>query len=309
MSLATGPAVADGTADIEAGEGQTQIYVRVASEFDLAESGRPIPIEAWATDVHGLPRAGVPIALTPSTGTVTPAVSITDETGRASFVFVADVGESTTVRILAKTYLAGAAQGIDALSVRVVRLPPPPIYARAEVLSLGLLSGIVAFVSSTEPGRHALFGLVFPLFTRIKREEVLDHFLRGQVYGVIKTQPGTNFSAIRDLLGLSNGTLSYHLRTLETSGFVLSERDGLYKRFFPADLGAAATQDGVRLSELQRRLVERLRQNPNVGQRDLANANGVTQQCISYNLRIMRKEGLVVKVRSGRGHRYLVIDG
>jgi len=90
---------------------------------------------------------------------------------------------------------------------------------------------------------------------------------------------------------------------------VLSERDGLYKRFFPADLGAAAAQDGIRLSELQRRLLERLRRNPEVGQRELARDAGVTQQCISYNLRSMRRQGLVVKVRSGRGHRYVVIEG
>jgi len=307
--MASAPVAADGTAGLEGGEGQPQIFVRVGSAFDLAESGRPIPIELSVTDIHGLPRGGVPILLTASTGTVSPDVVVTDETGRASSMFFADVGETTTVRILAQTNLEGAAQGVDAFTVRVVRLPPPPIYARAEVLSLGILSGLVAFVSATEPGRHALFGLIFPLYTRIKKEEVLDHFLRGQVYGVIKTQPGSNFTTIRNLLSLSNGTLSYHLRTLESSGFVLSERDGLYKRFFPADLGAAAAQDGIRLSELQRRLLERLRRNPEVGQRELARDAGVTQQCISYNLRSMRRQGLVVKVRSGRGHRYVVIEG
>ena len=309
LILSSSPAAADGTAVLEGGEGQLQIFVRVGSSFDLAESGRPIPLEVAVTDIHGLPRAGVPVLLTAPTGTVSPDVVVTDETGRASFTFLADVGESTTVRILAKTNLDGAAQGVDAFFVRVVHLPPPPIYARAEVLSIGVLSGLLVFASWTEPGRHAFFGLFFPLYTRIKREEVLDHFLRGQVYGVIKTQPGSNFTAIRTLLSLSNGTLSYHLRTLESSGFVVSERDGLYKRFFAADLGAAAAQDGVRLSELQRRLLERLRHSPEVGQRDLAKDAGVTQQCISYNLRIMGQQGLVVKVRSGRGHRYIVVDG
>lgn len=307
--VAAGPAVADSSAELEGGEGQTQVYVRVGSSFDLAESGRPIPIDLYVTDIHGLPRGGVPVRLTASAGTVSPDVVVTDAAGRASTMYLADVGETTTIRILAVTDLAGAAQGVDAFAVRVVRLPPPPIYARAEILSLGILSGVAAFVSATEPGRHAFFGLLFPLYTRIKKEEVLDHFLRGQVYGVIKTQPGANFTTIRNLLSLSNGTLSYHLRTLESSGFVLSERDGLYKRFFPADLGTAAAQDGIRLSELQGRLLDRLRQNPAVGQRDLARDAGVTQQCISYNLRAMRRHGLVVKIRSGRGHRYVVVDG
>lgn len=309
LLLSSAPAAAGGTADLEGGEGQLQIFVWVGSAFDLAESGRPIPIEIEVTDVNGLPRAGVPVLLSASIGTVSPDVVVTDATGRASFTFLADVGESTTARILAQTNLDGAAQGVDAFFVRVVHLPPPPIYARAEILSIGVLSGLLVFASWTEPGRHAFFGLFFPLYTRLKREEILDHFLRGQVYGVIKTQPGTNFTTVRKLLGLSNGTLSYHLRTLESSGFVVSEREGIYKRFFAADLGAAAAQDGVRLSELQRRLLERLRQNAEVGQRDLAKDAGVTQQCISYNLRIMSQQGLVVKVRSGRGHRYIVVDG
>lgn len=309
LGLASPPASADGTTSLEGGDGQLQIYVTVRSSFDLAESGRPIPMEVSVTDGHGLPRANVPVFLSAAGGEVAPRVVVTDAMGRATFSFRADVAVSMTIRVLAWTDFEGAAQGGDAFSVRVVRLPPPPIYARAEVLSLGILTSVLAFFSTTEPGRHAFFGLAFPLYTRIKREDVLEHFLRGQVYGVIKTQPGTNFTTIRNLLSLSNGTLSYHLRTLESSGFVFSERDGLYKRFFPADLGAAAAQDGVRLSDLQRRLLERLRQDPEVGQRDLAKDAGVTQQCISYNLRIMRRHGLVVKVRSGRDHRYLVVDG
>src|SRR6266702_4746015 len=93
--------------------------------------------------------------------------------------------------------------------------PPPPIYAQAGIVSLGILGGLAAFLSWTEPGRHAIFGALFPLYTRLKKEEVLDHFVRGQVFGVIKAEPGTNFTEIRDDLGLSNGTLAYHLRTLE----------------------------------------------------------------------------------------------
>src|SRR5439155_12389641 len=87
----------------------------------------------------------------------------------------------------------------------------------------------------------------------------------------------------RDDLGLSNGTLSYHLRTLEVAGFIRSERDGMYKRFFAADAQPEGGGEGIRLSQLQKMLIELLRRNPESAQRDLALRAGVTQQTVSYN--------------------------
>src|SRR2546422_6234739 len=293
LILSSPRVAADGTSGIEGGNGQVQVYVTVRSSFDLAESGHPIPMEVLVTEVHGLPQADVPVFLSASVGTVSPDRVITDSRGYASFAFFADVKEDTLVRITDQPGLEGAAQGIDAFTVRVVRLPPPPIYAQAGIVSLGVLGGLAAFFSWTEPGRHAIFGALFPLYTRLKKEEVLDHFVRGQVFGVIKTEPGTHFTEIRDNLGLSNGTLSYHLRTLEVAGFIRSERDGMYKRFFAADAQPDRGGEGIRLSTLQKLLVEFLRRNPESAQRDLALQAGVTQQTGSYNLRILQKQGIL----------------
>lgn len=299
---------ADGTS-LEGGDGQYQVYVTVGSDFDLAESGRPIPMHIAVTDVNGLPKADVPVLLSASAGTVSPQRVVTDAIGRASFAFSADVREDTAVRIIARTNLDGAAQGIDAFTVRVIRLPPPPIYGQVGIVSLGVLGGLAALLSGTDVGRDALFGAFFPLYTRIKKEEVLDHFVRGQVFGVIKTDPGANFTAIRDNLGLSNGTLSYHLRTLEVAGFIRSERDGLYKRFFASDARPGREGEGIQLSTLQRLLVDSLRRNPEAAQRDLALKAGVTQQTISYNLRILQKQGILEAVSRGRHLTYVATDG
>ncbi|HYV08981.1 MAG TPA: winged helix-turn-helix transcriptional regulator [Thermoplasmata archaeon] len=308
LLVSSPPAAADGTSGIEGGDGQFQVYVAVRSSFDLAESGHWIPMEVLVTEVHGLPQANVPVLLSASTGTVSPDRVVTDARGRASFAFRADVPEDTLVGITAQTGLDGAAQGIDAFSVRVVRLPSPPIYAQAGIVSLGVLGGLAAVLAWTEPGRHAVFGALFPLYTRLKKEEVLDHFVRGQVFGVIKAEPGTNFTEIRDDLGLSNGTLAYHLRTLEVAGFIRSERDGVYKRFFAADAQPDREGQGVRLSRLQRVLIEFLRRNPELPQRDLARQAGVTQQTVSYNLRILQKLGVLQTASRGRRKVYLAAD-
>src|SRR5439155_1421966 len=141
----------------------------------------------------------VPVFLSASLGTVSPDRVVTDSRGYASFAFFADVKEDTLVRITARTGLDGAAQGIDAFTIRVVRLPPPPIYAQAGMVSLGGRGG-----------------------------------------------------------------------------------------------------EGIRLSSLQKSLVEILRHNPGSPQRDLALQAGVTQQTVSYNLRILQKQGILQTVSRGR---------
>src|SRR5256885_9869994 len=161
LILSSPRATADGTSGIEGGNGQVQVYVTVRSAFDLAESGHPIPMEVFVTEVHGLPQAGVPVLLRASVGTVTPDHVITDARGHAAFAFFAEVNEDTLVQVTAWTNLAGAAQGIDGFAVRVVRLPPPPIYAQAGVVSLWGLGGPAAVPSRAGAGRGARFRAVF----------------------------------------------------------------------------------------------------------------------------------------------------
>ncbi len=305
--IAAPPVRADGIPGVDGGDGARQLYVTVGSGFDLVESGRSIPIEVIVRDVYGIPQADVPVVVRATGGYVSPSRSITDASGKASFSYIADVTDSMVIRVIAESDLAGAAQGINGFYVRVVKLPPPPIYAQAEIVSAGVLGALVAFFLS-DHGRSAFIGLFFPLYTRLKREEVLDHFVRGQIFGAVQTQPGKTFTEIRTLLGLSNGSLSYHLRMLEVQGFVRSEREGIHKRFFPAEMSRARKEDGVHLSDLQSRLLERLRKDPEATQRDLARDVGVTQQCVSYNLLFLRRQGSVDRVAVRGRRRYLVLE-
>src|SRR5437867_11741135 len=83
----------------------------------------------------------------------------------------------------------------------------------------------------------------------------------------------------------------------------------MYKRFFSADAQPDRGGEGIRLSTLQKILVEILRRNPGSAQRDLALQAGVTQQTVSYNLRILQKQGILQTVSRGRRQVYLTADG
>ena len=113
-----------------------------------------------------------------------------------------------------------------------------------------------------------LFALV-PLYTRIKKEKALDHFVRGQVYEYIKMKPGQHYNAIRDHLGLKNGTLAYHLKTLEMQNFIKYRRVGLFKCFYPVDYKVLRGDEKVRLSRLQIRIIDAVKNSPGISQTDL----------------------------------------
>lgn len=303
------PAAAAGSpaATLEVGNA-AEVLVTLRSEFDLLETGRSMPVEVEVTDPNGVPLPGVLVHLEASAGYVEPSSVRTDAAGKASFTFQGEIEETTRV-LIGATVIGQGMVTYDELAVRVVRLPPPPIYARAEVISIGIASVILGFLAATEVGRYGLITFfTFPLYIRLRKEEVLEHFVRGQIYGFIRSNPGAHYSMIRDALKVANGTLSHHLKTLEVQGFVASERDGMYKKFYPVDFEVKPEGKGIRLSELQARLLRRLEEDGQTRQADLAQGLDVTQQTVSYNLRLMCKEGLLERERLGRRVQYRVVQ-
>ena len=298
-------AAADGSASCDLGDAQPQLVVHLSATFDLVETGHAIPLQVLVEDLNGVPQAGVPVSFSASAGHVSPDHAVTDATGWAASTFYADDTADETVRITAVSDLPEYAQGIDQVPVRAVALPPPPVYADAAALGAGALPAMLAAFFS-ESGRTSLGTLFFPLYTRLKREEVLDHFVRGQIFGAVRTRPGLSFAELRRLLRLSNGSLSYHVRILELQGFVRSYRDGVRRRYVPAGMPDVPPPEGTRFSDLQQRLLEHLRQNPDATQQNLASRAGVTQQCVSYNLLFLRRQGALDRVREGRAVRYVV---
>jgi DNA-binding transcriptional ArsR family regulator len=98
----------------------------------------------------------------------------------------------------------------------------------------------VGFFALTETGKYkllALLPLLIHMYTRIQKEDVLDQFVRGQIYGYIRTNPGVHYNQIRRGIDVKNGTLSYHLSVLEKTELVKSRREGLrYRAFYPTGM-------------------------------------------------------------------------
>jgi predicted transcriptional regulator len=126
---------------------------------------------------------------------------------------------------------------------------------------------------------------------RIKNDRVLDHFTRGQIYGFIKANPGTHYIAIQEHLELQNGVLAYHLKVLEREEYITSERDSIYKRFYPRHMKIPHKER--QLSHLQRDIVEALKTHPGTSQNGLARMLGESKQVVGYHIRVLQKAGIV----------------
>ena len=75
------------------------------------------------------------------------------------------------------------------------------------------------------------------MFTRVQKDDVLDQFVRGEIYGYVKTNPGATYNEIMQKLGLKNGTLSYHLHMLEKMEMIKSRLEGIrYRAFYPTGM-------------------------------------------------------------------------
>ena len=145
------------------------------------------------------------------------------------------------------------------------------------------------------------------MYSRVKKENVLDHFVRGQIYGYVMSHPGEHYNGIKQALKVNNGTLSHHLKTLEMQGYLKSHRDGTYKRFYPTGTKTPRNK-GIQLSDLQIGIVDAIRQVPGITQKEIAKREGITQQSVSYNLRILIRFGVLQFSREGVRKRYFITE-
>jgi len=179
------------------------------------------------------------------------------------------------------------------------------------------------FVGVTEAGRYKFFLFFFPLFSRLSKGEIekdfQQHSIRGRIHQHILENPGTHFSRILESVEAGNGTTSYHLHILETSGFVKSIKKGSKKYYFEAKY--ARTAGAVFLYRLQAKLsfteleiLRGLREGKTLSVSQIAYMINKSPQTTSYNIRQLERMGFVRSYKenqlkmcsiTGKGEKYL----
>jgi len=161
----------------------------------------------------------------------------------------------------------------------------------------------IGFFAFTETGKYKLLAflpLLIPMYTRIQKEDVLDQFVRGQIYGYIKTNPGVHYNQIRRGMDVKNGTLSYHLSVLEKTELIKSRREGLrYRAFYPTGMKFPKEQR-FRLTEFQISILNIIKENGGITQKEIAMKLGKKPQTINYNIKVLAQADIIEVIKKGR---------
>lgn len=201
------------------------------------------------------------------------------------------------------------------------KAPPPPEVAGSwpwAVTTITVFAGVAVALTSaagTEVGKYRLTGLLFPLYTRLRKEELLDHETRGLLRGFIYAEPGVHFNEILRRLKLSNGTAAYHLMALEREGFIKSRSDGRLKRFYPAEMKLIDIPP--RLGMVQGNILKTVQQSEGVSQREIARileiphstVNRHVKKLVDFGLLRLVKEGVTTKCYLAEGQKASQIEG
>jgi hypothetical protein len=177
---------------------------------------------------------------------------------------------------------------------------PAPAGTAVAASSVVLAALGAALIAGTEVGRVKLLVALAPLYSKIRKEEVLDQFVRGQVFGYVQANPGDHYSSIRQTLRLKNGTLAYHLRTLERGDFIFSRMDGIYRRYYPSGADPARIRMRGNLKETHKRMLELVEASPGITPKELAVKLGTSHQVASYHIRLLARRGRIRLETMGR---------
>jgi predicted transcriptional regulator/chitodextrinase len=172
-------------------------------------------------------------------------------------------------------------------------------------VSIVLLVGFAAFLGGTELGL-LLFSPVFIfLYSRIRQDQILDNYTRGQIHGYILANPGEHYSSIKSALDLNNGTLAYHLQRLENEKVIKSAMDGTHRRYYPARMKVPEPEEGA-LTEVQKLIVAKVTETPGISQRDIGSLMKLSPATVNYHIERLQAKGVIHRERAGMRYRCFV---
>lgn len=133
---------------------------------------------------------------------------------------------------------------------------------------------------------------------------------RQRILDCVHENQGAHLREISRRAGIPLGTVLYHLGRLEDSRFVVSRRDGRYKRYFAGhalDMTEKETLSVLR-RDVPRRIAIALRGGRAVTQRELCEIVSVSRSTISQHVNQLIARGVVQCQRARPENRYVLAD-
>jgi predicted transcriptional regulator len=129
--------------------------------------------------------------------------------------------------------------------------------------------------------------------------------LREQLEETIYKTPGIHFRDAIRATGRTVGVIQYHLNFLEKQESIISFENKNYKGYFPAAMRTLSEKFKIALimfhTPQKHEILTYLLQNGETSQKTLAEATELSDQNLSYHLKVMEQMGLIHRCRSGLG--------
>lgn len=139
----------------------------------------------------------------------------------------------------------------------------------------------------------------------------LDLETRRRIYEQINKSPGVHFRELERRLKLVVGSLQYHLHYLEKKKLIVASNDDDYLRYFVIDKNL--NEKEIKILSLLRRsscrhILIQLLNNPDLNNKDLSLAVGLSPSTISWNLNKLVEAGVIERKKTGRISNFTIID-
>lgn len=178
----------------------------------------------------------------------------------------------------------------------------------AEMVAAGTLGALATFALKAEPVRRGLFLLALPLYSRLRRSELLDNQVRDRIHKTIEAHPGVSIIQVCRAAKVGWGTAVYHLQRLERDRMIVSRRDGQYRRFYlngsAPDPGAADPAARVLAHPLAASIAAFVHAHPGAAQKDVCQALAISPPLASKWLGRLLEAGLLTSQREWKLVRY-----
>lgn len=180
--------------------------------------------------------------------------------------------------------------GFAAPSTAPAGLSAPPVVTGAAVTGALALALLLA----------AKLGIL-PFYTRLSRDELLEHEGRRRVYEAIDEAPGCALATVAERADITRSTTRYHLRRLEDAGLVQSVKAADARRFFPAGYDPDEMEREALLATGRTRDVyEAIRADPGASLQEISQQADIAASSAHRIVERLEEAGLVERGRSGR---------
>lgn len=126
----------------------------------------------------------------------------------------------------------------------------------------------------------------------------------------IQDNPGCHLRRIKREIGISMGTVQYHLHKLEKMGRVTSSRRGLYKYYFPAGLFRENEKEilEVLTHETARKILMFIIEQKSPTQTDIVSSVRISARSISWHVGRLIALKMIREIKDGKYKRYQLQD-